>query len=249
MEQNQVPIICDTNIWYYIASGQIPESSLADKYLVGTFLTGYELCTSFHLVKNYDHIKQAVSAYVKAPIITTTPVDHIRAISSSTHDADEWDILSDVLTAIFNLEKLPDPHGIKKLLENYEEDLIRKNNHLINSANSVREQLQRVGRGQHKRLMNDKAAKDYHLELSKEVITNYMGGLVIDWQAFDLFLVAFDEWSRQLSIHPSMVIKPNDWVDLLNLVYVQPGSLYWTKDERRTKKFVIQRGYAHYLVN
>ena len=97
--------------------------------------------------------------------------------------------------------------------------------------------------------MNTTESRQEHLEITKHLITKPVVGVSLDWNRIELFLKTFDEWIRQLSIQPSLKIKPNDWNDLSNLVYVQPDSLYWTEDHKKTTEFIKDCGCGHYLYN
>lgn len=50
-----------------------------------------------------------------------------------------------------------------------------------------------------------------------------------DWGKIALFVETFDYWLRELT-STSRQPRHNDFVDLFNLVYVEPGMKYWTKD-------------------
>lgn len=86
------------------------------------------------------------------------------------------------------------------------------------------------------------------LEKTKELIlTQVVNSTTLDWSKLELFLRTFDEWLFQLSVHPTMKLKSNDFHDIMMLAYVEPNSLYWTSDKVKTKRFIKSAGCGHYL--
>lgn len=102
--------------------------------------------------------------------------------------------------------------------------------------------------GEYKRKLNEKQRREKHFDVTKQLIQNLMPGELIAWNDIELFVKTFDEWLFQLSTNHSLKMTPNDWNDLLNLIYVQPGNKYWTFAERKTKNFIHQCGCGNYLI-
>lgn len=247
MDNSKTLIVCDTNIWYYISNGTISKQEIADKYLVGTFITGVELCSTPNAYMDYGRYRTVVEAFTQAhTFYTESPFDYMKLISGHQSSHSKWDNeIIITLEAILKTKNLPRPELTKRLVDAYIERVKRDNQPFISFIEQYRSNI--VNKRQYKIEMNTPGVRLSHLESTKALLTVMVGGLALNWEALELCLLTFDEWLRQLLIQPSLKLKANDWKDILNLVYVQPGSLYWTSDERKTKAFIHGCGCGHYL--
>ena len=76
---------------------------------------------------------------------------------------------------------------------------------------------------------------------------SYKLGKNFPWEKVDLFINVFDEFCKDHEM-TNRKVKPNDFYDLFNLAYVQPGDKYWTK-EKYWNRLIERRGYSHYLLS
>ena len=252
IDSNQVPIICDTNIWYRISDGRITQEDIQGKYLVGTYMNGFEFCSTPNMFKDFDQLQQAVRAfgrYANACSVDS-PIEHIKMVSGHEWQMNraDWEEIDVMINAIVMTKSPPNPELARQIFVESTNKMNESDQAFIDLVNEHRKQIK--FKGHHKRFMNEAETRLEHKEQTKQVLTTIptLQGVSIDWHLLDLFFSTFDEWLRQLSIQPSLMIKTNDWNDLMSLVYVSPGCLYWTEDYRRTTEFIHNCGRAHYLL-
>ncbi len=217
------------------------------KFLVGTFVTGGEFCSSPNAFIDYSRLRKAVAAFGEYPqgFCIEPPVEYMKLVSGHDSDDSKWSEISSSLGIVLKLEDIPNPEVTRKVYADYDNEVTLSNKPFLDAVAEHREQIKYKGR--HKRRMNEVETRLEHKEFTKNILTSVVGGLQLDWKALDLFLCTFDEWFRQLSIQPSLTMKINDWDDLLNLVYVGPSCLYWTEDYKKTREFIVSSGCGHYL--
>ena len=218
MDQNNPPIICDTNIWYRISTGDITQQDIADRYLVGTFVTGAELCSSPNAYKDYDRLRRAITAFnhYHMGLCGHSPTEYMKRVSGHEAQDTEWKEIGRALYAAEKTENLGDVGLTRKLFSDNEEMAKRSNEPFLNVISEHREWVKIGGRGRHKKNMNLPEIRLEHKEVTKELLITTVGGLPMDWSALELFLSTFDEWLRQLAIQPTLTMTINDWNDVLN---------------------------------
>lgn len=248
-------VICDTNIWYKIAEGAIKVPiETNSKCLVSTLESVEELCTSPLLLRDYHRYRQAVIAFYHnyGGIITLSPVEYLKVISGHPYDDqiwDGWDSMENLLKFIVNNESPPDSFlsVFQESLKEYNREKDNTMQRLQNIIQTHRETITNTGRL--KRDLSTRAAKQVNKELAQDFVREvFVGGLDLAWDKIELFMCVFEEWMHQQLINKSLKMNHNDWVDLVNLVYVQPGYLYWTHDEKKTKVYAINRKLYHYFI-
>ena len=67
-----------------------------------------------------------------------------------------------------------------------------------------------------------------------------------DWEKLELFLSVYLEFKKNLVQNGNRSVQINDFWDLWNMVYVQPGSLYWT-GEKKWNELIENAGLGHYI--
>ncbi|GAJ07797.1 unnamed protein product, partial [marine sediment metagenome] len=66
-----------------------------------------------------------------------------------------------------------------------------------------------------------------------------------EWNKIELFEHTLKQYFMELET-TDMKVQPNDWYDLFQLIYVQPGDKIWTR-ENRWKNLIIKAGMEKYL--
>ncbi|OJW75394.1 hypothetical protein [Spirosoma sp. 48-14] len=249
MDHKQVSIICDTNIWYRLSDGRIDHQEIAGKHLIGTYINGYEFCTSPNGLKDYTQLRAAVMAFDQytTELYCEPPIEYMKLVSGHQASQSNWEQISRLIKSVQRVVKPPESHeeAARKAYQEYYDQTERDNKAFLDMIDEHRKQIE--FRGLHKKQMSRAEVRYQHKEITKQVITNTVAGLPLNWSALELYLSTFDEWIRQLSMQSSLKIKPNDWNDLLNLSYVRPGFLYWTEDHKKTWEFIHSCGCGHYL--
>lgn len=247
MSLESTPIICDTNIWYHLANRSIAPEEIAGKHLIGTYVSAYEFSCSFVALNDYDLFRRAVINFRHFPKKTyqEDPTEYIKRISNLKSIIPQWAKIEQSLCVVEERLHLPDTNEIRQQYANYYAEIEKLHKPFEALINEHRNQIRY--KGIHKEKMNRPESRLAHKEITKQLLTNFLSGVSIDWDRIELSLATFDEWLRQLSLISTLKMTPHDWNDVLNLVYVQPGSLYWTRDEAKTKVFIKNVSLGHYL--
>lgn len=238
-------VICDTNIWYDLANKKYDKSLIIQDQLIGTSINLREIASSPYLLSNLNLIVNTVKSITKFhdKIFIDNPMDHLITIFHKDYLANsktEEDILKS-FTALINMNINDIPQ------ERFKEVKIRLNNITIPSQNlvdqinnglpEISQRIKRsIGKQKHRKTDSTKIWK----RLISELVSNYSKEncekeYVIDindenWKYLDFFITIWERYFNKLEIEKRNIHK-NDWPDLFNLVYVQPGYKYWTSDK------------------
>ena len=242
-----MPIVCDTNIWYALADGRIKPEEVVGKNLVGTFVSGYEFCSSRNMYRDFNRLKLAVRAFSKYSQFCYggSPIEHIKMISNYEWDRSGWENIEIMLNAIVMSDLSPNNDLARELFGGYIDEMNLKDQPFQDIICQYREGIK--FKGAYKKKMNEPEFRAFHKEQTKELLSEVHQGVTINWDMIELYVSTFDEWFRQLSLQPNLIMNLNDWNDLSNLVYVKPGNLYWTGEKKRTTEFINNCGCSHYL--
>lgn len=82
-----------------------------------------------------------------------------------------------------------------------------------------------------------------NIELNKEMDIRLRS---YDWAKIELFVRVYGQFRIELVRDKSRKVEPNDFYDLWNLVYVQPGDKYWTH-EKLWNRLIKELGLNDYL--
>lgn len=246
METGQ-EILCDTNVWYDIVSGRLQappatlchartimyellqvKSTMTDssrhQNICRAFIDhrrdGYHLQPIAHMadVLGFDMPKEMV---LKSLFEYDQTIERIERIASGPLNTEE----TEELKMLVQILQEPTWHFYKFFAQIVVE-FKKKGSHVDGEA---------------------------HLQETKIIITNWMSAKVaaaispekLNWDQVELFLLVFDLWLKVLML-TDLKPKFNDLVDVFNLAYVQPGTLYWTSD-KYWKKLIKSVGLQDYL--
>jgi hypothetical protein len=253
-------LICDTNVWYEIASKRIDTSQIND-LLFGTHITCSELASTQRLISNLPFIKDVVTALKQNhyKIILPNPAEHILSIffhdfipdvSGSTKILEAFDILINLDTTSIPLEKI---EMVQNQIDNIVNPLQNFSNRLNDGLIIIRERvLQQEGRKKHqnadhliywKEYISD-FVKNYSLEYcEREYIINPNDA---NWIQLTCFIGVWEKYFKLLESE-NRKFDRNDWADLFNLVYVQPGFKYWTFENKWKNIIRNDHNLKHYF--
>ncbi|AQG82035.1 hypothetical protein [Spirosoma montaniterrae] len=249
MEPNRSKIICDTNIWYRIFDGRISINELTGKFLVGTYISGFEFGCTLNALNDFNLFRNAVIAFKgqAQQFYKEHPIEYIKLLSNYPSNSDKWIELNESLNKVFGTKE-PNPAYYDAAKHEYEKYYTEASDLLepfVRFVDDYRNSI--TNKGLHKKNMNASISRLQQIEATKSVITNWFQGVEIKWEPLELFLNVFNEWLRQLDLQNNLKMNLNDWNDVFNLVYVAPGDLYWTRDYKKTWEFIKQAGLSHYL--
>lgn len=253
-------VICDTNIWYYLADGTIDPDNLKNQSLVATFYNFEELITSPNTLTNFQQVRKAAKAIVdhsdklileNAFLYLANLIDPrfedkrysynlgIRNWAEIKRMAalDDSFQLSSELRAAYQMTAASRVNNGKDVAQ-IENDFVQKVK--THSKKVWKENSSKYFRERFKGIvfeLNDymKVFSDGKIEFKTTQLNN-----------IEFFITAFLQFSRNLEI-AKWVVQPNDAYDLYNLIYVRPGDKYFTR-EKRWKNLINEAGIGHYLL-
>lgn len=238
-------VICDTNIWYDLANKKYDKSLLIRDQLIGTSINLREIASSPYLISNLNLIVNAIKSITKFhdKIFIDNCMDHLITIFHKDYLAiskTEEDILNGFTTLInININDIPAERfkEVKRRLNNITVPSQNLVDQINNGLPEIRQKIkQSIGKKKHRQTDFTRTWKIFISELvsiySKE---NCEKEYVIDiddenWKNIDLFITTWERYFNKLELEKRKIRK-NDWPDLFNLVYVQPGYKYWTSDK------------------
>jgi hypothetical protein len=248
-------IICDVNIWYNIASGNIKEQDIDKLNLIGTAVNIIELANSSYLVNEPEYLKSVIFSFTNYHhhIYVSSPFDHIMAIFDKDfipNDCASLELLNgfSIFMEIECFDDLPENDWlkIKELIEKKKHD----KNYIAEIINSVLIHAQNEIRSKHiKKAYPQFCHKDswkrfFIMIISAYSKKYYKKEFIIKfddkrWEFLDFFLTAWSEYFKKLDVHFGSKFHDNDIHDLFNLVYVQPDKKYWTYETRSWAKVIV----------
>ena len=245
-------VICDTNIWYNIAKGDIPVKSFLGYQLIATGINVLELSSTKNLLHDFDLVKGAIKAMYN---------HHYQVI-----EFDVWDYILCYHTSIrytaFNREifqsNLELFRGIivNEFDANFKDkDRLEGLNQRIDTYNQPAEKLakylneglittRKKGLDKHglksmfkKKIRNNETSYNEIRELILESLalradvqaTQLLGK--VDWYNIELFFRTWDLLYKEKILHGNSKFEANDINDLFNMAYVGKDDLYWTKEK------------------
>jgi|AntAceMinimDraft_15_1070371.scaffolds.fasta_scaffold36595_1 hypothetical protein len=245
------PIICDTNIWYDIANNKINLDILKQVRLIGTSVNITEISSSPNIVNDIDLTVRTIKAFRKNHdfILINNPMEHLISVFHQDYEPNskvEDDLLKGFeLLLNIDIKEIPQ-HGFdeaKRRLAKINEGK-QKLVDLINTGlPEVRERIKRgIRKKNHRKIDFTKTWKKFisdavHLYSKEYCNKEYIIDIEDEnWSKLELFINTWENYFKELDVSKTK-IKPNDWADLFNLVYVQPEFYYWTNDEPWNRLF------------
>ncbi|OQA90529.1 MAG: hypothetical protein BWY27_00770 [Bacteroidetes bacterium ADurb.Bin234] len=258
---NKQKIICDTLIWYNIANGNIKKEELKDLYLIGTAVNIAEIARSSHLNKDKINLLQevidALTNYHDI-IYVSNPYDHIISIFYPSFEPNN-NYTNNMLNDFEKVLQIRD-------FDNIDWEEINKHRQYLNNKrqeySDIVNEILMVSR-EHIKFNHLKKKhkncnfKDTWKSFIIKIIANYSKREYnhefiikeddIRWSRLDFFLSVWDEYFKCLDIETNRKFHNNDWEDLFNLVYVQPGFKYSTRENKFLEIIKNNRDISNYL--
>jgi hypothetical protein len=253
-------LICDTNVWYELAAGRIDKSKINGQ-LFGTHITCTELASSQRLISDLPLVKEVVKALKQNhnKIILPNPVEHILSIFFDDFEPDTSGAIN-ILNSFDTLLVMDDVSFPDEKINLVQEKIDRITNPMLDFVARVNDGLILVREkvliqeGKKKHLQSD------HLKFWKGYIANFVKTYGLDYYKKEYIIDPNDEnwikvnffigvWEKYFKLLESENRKfdRNDWADLFNLVYVQPGYKYWTFEKKWKNIFKNDSGLKSYL--
>lgn len=254
-------IIYDTNVWYDIAKGGAPVFPNTGFPVHVTFCNIDEVAISANLVKDFDLLRQAIIAMMKNPesAIIENPAHYMIKLEDKNFSQPSFkdrynDILSDT-EAIANGQLTQDffqDQEIIDVIQKRKDELTSISEMLMISLEGIRTIDREVLKT--KQATKQKFWKADYSYLAKEIAkdlikstsqTGYQISDAFNWGQVELFISVFEQYIKDYIIS-NRKMQSNDWYDLWNLVYVQPGDKYYTY-EKHWLMLINRAKMDHYL--
>ncbi len=241
---SKMKIICDTNIWYDIASGKASKAGLSKVELYSTYVNLFELAKTQNLVKDWPIVKKAVKALHdnSKGIYEMNPIEFIIKKQFPEYDCQDMtykQILKGFEELMDRDENVPIEKEVLEKMQNSIDEFALASQKAADSLNAklpeIREKIKStIGKKEHRKIIS--------FPLLYEVINVFVGqhtngAVTLDissypWQEVDLFVRTWDNYFKELEVSGNQKFQPNDWQDIFAMVYVTPDYKYTTSEEK-----------------
>lgn len=231
-------IICDTMIWYYLGNGQLDKAKYKNENLTLTFISILEAGTSFNLLHITDKVRNAIQSMMvdSKDILYEPPLIYLAQLANPDF---KYEPMQDHQQLFEGTKRIAKGHDIEedkkadfeKWLETEELPLIKFSDFTNEKLLLIRSKI--TDRASH--LASDTTEGNRKLISSwVSTATNAKYDLSkLDWSKIELFEKTMRSFFKELELSKSnMKFQPNDFLDMLNLIYVQPQDKYFTMEKR-----------------
>lgn len=229
-------------IWYGLSKGDLKLPDPKKYTLVCTYLTLMELAFSQNNFKKLVEVQAAIGQIFKGSVepelILLYPYDHANSLLDQNFKREfdvEEDLIFGFLRCILNqpLNDLVD-NDFKKQLANISDKRMQNNAVWASFLNNLEELSNDIPSRIKKRLKEEWTKTNFRKWFVLQL--NYLSEIhyspdKIDWNNFEFYEQMYSRYKRKLFI-TKMKTDMNDENDLKNMIYVQPGDLYWTLENR-----------------
>ncbi len=226
-------------IWYELSKRKIKVPD-PDKYeLVCTYLTFMELAFTPNILKNLNEVQDAIREILRTEpeVILANPFNYAMAIIDKNYNCSfkiEENLIFTFLKILLNQ---PKDQLIHNELKDQLIDIISKRNEnktdwakFLNKLNEPSKEISWIYKKYHSKEFDKYRFQEWFLHNINKISNKTYSAENINWYNFEFYEKIYSRYHRNLSISKKKVDK-NDDIDLLNMLYVQPGTLYWTLEK------------------
>ncbi|MCF8369266.1 MAG: hypothetical protein K9G76_09510 [Bacteroidales bacterium] len=254
-------IICDNNVWFGIASGEIPRDKIWKLNLIGTSTNIFELAANPLMRDKPNKLKGAIRHFknYNKEIILENPMDFLLNSYVPPFDIDN-SLSKSLYYSLFDYlnfdYKIPfDQYkGAMELVDHY----IKKKKELANYFNSVLSESRKImkqngGKRNYKFEGHTESWKKYIIlvfdDYNKKIYNSQVSLDIekVNWEKFELFINVWSKYFYLLETDPLRKFDFNDIHDLLNMIYVKPGQKYWTLEKKWIRIIKDLECYSEYI--
>lgn len=257
------PLVCDTNIWYDIADGNISPNALMKYSMIGTGINISEFASTSKLINNPRHLVRALKAMHQyhALIIKSNFMDHMMSLFDESFESNDTtnDRLLDGFSTYMQIDIDEIPiDNIEKASRQIDE--IRRMKDETTSAFNVKiPEIRQIikdsgGKKVHRKKDFFKSHRKFFSDLLSIFSNHYYHKdfrIPVEdsnWTKLDFFIRTWDEYFRSMELSHNMKLQGNDFADLFNLVYVQPGVRYTTRERKWITLFKSDEVLSEYFI-
>lgn len=239
-------IICDTNVYYQIAKGEIPSFIGNGIPIVATYNNIDEVSISHNILNNFDLLKETIQAIFNNydSAIIQNPIEYAIKLDTPSYFSNHYD--ENYKSVMRYTEGIVNGELTEANFSGHDEVVEAINQRKVelqNAADIFMGSITKVKNYVKNLLKENKITKkkfwetnyiDFAQMVFKDLVrsispTDYEISDNFDWNQIELFLHVFEQFLKDL-IMSNRKVKANDWYDLFNLLYVQPDDKYWTNE-------------------
>lgn len=240
----KMKIICDTNIWYDIASGKTNKEELSKVELYSTYVNLFELAKTQNLVKDWPTVKRVVKALHdnSKGIYEMNPIEFIIRKQYPGYECQDLtykQILKGFEELMDRDDNIPIEKEVLEKMQNSVDEFALAAQKAADNLNAklpeIRQKIKStIGKKEHRKIVS--------FPLLYEVINVFVqqhtkGAVTLDigsypWHEVDLFVRTWDNYFKELEVSGNQKFQPNDWQDIFAMVYVTPAYKYTTSEEK-----------------
>ncbi|MDW3209089.1 MAG: hypothetical protein R8N23_04435 [Reichenbachiella sp.] len=245
-------VICDSNIWYGFVDGTFDLSIIEKHNLCTPIKAIEEIATSENLISKPSYVKKALSLALTAPnqILLQNPFDHILGLINSEHspNIEQSEFILNEVVKFISLEddflnsKTDDPTFVE-MVKQWDKGIETSAQSVNNMLPMIRQNIKNgKGKNAHRQLKTEILVMELIANMSEQVIKQNELDINLDWSEFpwnkiQMLITTWDIYFKDLELSGTMKFHKNDWIDILNLFYVQPGTMYWTNEQKWLRIF------------
>lgn len=231
----KIKIICDTNVWYGLGDGTISISEIiARSSLVAIQVNIREFTFTYNLLNNEDLARNAIKAAFKYHSIERfePPLIYLKKLSDRKYsyntkkEQSQFMVFTSLIARGHSIDDKR-KSDFKKVCDNVKSNLESATVLFNTEAEKI-----------HIKIKDKKKHRSADtLELNRGLINLFVQNVTkdhgldekFDWRKIELFEYVLKEVLFDLETGAKrMTVK--DWMDLFQLIYVQPGEKYWTRE-------------------
>ncbi len=241
-------IICDTNIWYSLGNGLIDIETITEMPLAMHWLSLGELLVTNKSLTNPIFLKNALLAVLNRhrKLYHYPPLEHIACLydPGKKYDTDMQKALAGLIVMLNN--PLTSPELEVTYQAKLNNQVMKKT--ITDETNNNAQELKKLIKSKKKYLLLDNTTAVREFIVTE--VNNHFKSILLDintfdWKKLELYEGVMKLLSKMLVLGQTKLVQ-NDLVDIFQLIYVQPGHLFWTRD-KKLKAIIKAASLNHYL--
>jgi len=256
-------IVCDMMVWYNIGYGKIQVPDKNKFQLVATFNNFQEINYTKKVFTDFKLLKGACNAIIKYAeiIIDEPPIAYMHNIANPQNAMKQESVYYSAVKEIsvkdnvkptikslknFNNLLISYRNNINEHFVNYTTSEINNSRELIHANSNSKNHFNEIIK---KNVNREKSITNLEDQVINEIKYHFPNFEILNiefWEDIKLYVLCRKTYFMLLKRDKTRIVNFNDLVDLLNLVYVNKKSLYWT-EEGSWKEIIMQAGCEGYL--
>lgn len=252
-ENGKINVICDTMLWYHISKTRVKDDFKLKHNLIGTYINAIELNATENLIKYHEDANQAIISLNKFAyyIIEHDPFDYIiiENINPEYSNVIDYGLFESLSTLIkYDLSDFLNDHvkvkELREFIDTVNEPYIR----LSDGINTALPELRKTYSNKQSFKASSTVWEVYDMVL-KIIIERINIKIEHSLENCELFIVMQDKYFRMLITDEKFKAEPNDFNDLMNMVYVGKNDKFYTQEKKWIEFAKQAKMYDKYFVS